>query len=154
MMDLGAHPMYLARWILGEPMRISSMFNIQTGKPVEDNAVCVIEFKNKAVAIAETGFVTPVSPFSLEIYGTEGSLFIGGPDNKVKLLSNRIKTDLPGWIQPSELPPALPSAMRQWVDGILKGTTIHFGLEDGIQLTELMEAAYISHREGRQVEFK
>jgi len=154
MMDLGAHPMYLARWILGEPMRISSMFNSQTGKPVEDNAVCVIEFKNKAVAIAETGFVTPVSPFSLEIYGTEGSLFIGGPDNKVKLLSNRIKTDLPGWIQPSELPPALPSAMRQWVDGILKGTTIHFGLEDGIQLTELMEAAYISHREGRQVEFK
>lgn len=97
--------------------------------------------------------VSPHSPFSMELYGTDGTLFIGGPENHIKILSNKIKTDVTGWITPNRLPEALPSAVRQWVDGILKDTPIHFGLEEGIQLTELMEAAYISHREGRQVEF-
>lgn len=153
MMDLGAHPMYLARWILGKPKRITSMFSHYTNHPVEDNAVSVIEFQNKATAIVETGFVSTHSPFSMELYGTDGTLFIGGPENHIKILSNKIKTDVTGWITPNRLPEALPSAVRQWVDGILKDTPIHFGLEEGIQLTELMEAAYISHREGRQVEF-
>lgn len=152
MMDLGAHPMYLSRWILGEPAQITSMFNSFTDKPVEDNAVSVIEFKNKAVAIVETGFVSTNSPFSLELYGTEGSLFIGGPEGKVQINSNKLNTS--GWVSPDELPKALPAAIKQWVDGILKETEIHFGVEEGVQLTELMEAAYISHREGRKVSFK
>lgn len=153
MMDLGAHPMYLARWILGKPVKITSMFNSFTGKPVEDNAVSVIEFENKAIAISETGFVSTKSTFSLELYGTDGSLFIGGPENQIRFISNRVNSDIQGWITPSNLPQALPNPIKQWVDGIVKDTEIHFGLEDGIQLTELMENAYISYKEGRVVEF-
>jgi 1,5-anhydro-D-fructose reductase (1,5-anhydro-D-mannitol-forming) len=152
MIDLGAHPMYLSRWILGKPARINSMFSSFTGRQVEDNAVSVIEFENKAVAIVETGFVTSNSPFSMELHGTNGSLFIGGPDNKVQLVSDKVG-GVHGWTVPSQLPNALPSAMKQWVDGILEGKEILFGLEEGMQLTELMEAAYISHREKRQVAF-
>jgi len=37
---------------------------------------------------------------------------------------------------------------------VLEGTEIHFGLADGTQLSELTEAAYISHREGRHVAFE
>lgn len=152
MVDLGAHGMYLARWLLGEPTRITSMFNNYIDKPVEDNAVSVIEFKNKAIAINETGFVTSNSPFSLELYGTNGSLFIGGSENKVRLISNKMDTQVPGWITPTELPKPLPSAIKQWVDGILNDEEIIFGLEDGIQLTELMEGAYRSHKENSIVE--
>ena len=153
MMDLGAHPMYLSRWILGKPARISSTFNYLTGHAVEDNAVSVIEFASKAIAIVETSFVSTHSPFALELYGTEGTLVIGGPENRVKIMSNKIQSAVPGWIVPTQLPKALPSPLRQWVSGILQGTEIHFGLEDGTQLTELMESAYISHREGHQVAF-
>jgi len=153
MMDLGAHPMYLSRWILGEPASITSMFTSFTGKGVEDNAVSVIEFKNKAIAIVETGFVSSNSPFSLELYGTKGSLFVGGPENKVQIISSKINSEIPGWVLPSSLPAALPKPTDQWVNGILEGTEIHFGVEEGIQLTELMEAAYISHKEGRKVKF-
>ena len=152
MIDLGAHPMYLVRWLLGKPSRISSVFSSFTGKPVEDNAVSVIEFENKAVGIAETGFVSSDSPFSMELYGTNGTLFIGGPENKVRLISDKTG-GVHGWTVPADLPDALPSAMKQWVDGILEGSEILFGLEEGIQLTELMEAAYTSHREKRHVEF-
>ena len=57
MMDLGAHGMYLARWLLGPPKRIFSVFNTVTGRAVDDNAVCVIEFESGAIAVNETSFV-------------------------------------------------------------------------------------------------
>jgi predicted dehydrogenase len=153
MMDLGAHPMYLARWILGKPTRITSTFNDRTGHAVEDNSVCLIEFESKAIAVVETSFVSPHSPGALELYGTEGALLIGGPEGRVQLRSNKVASSVPGWIVPSELPKPLPPPLRMWVSGILEGAPIQFGLEDGTQLTELMEAAYRSHRSGRQVEF-
>lgn len=153
MMDLGAHPMYLSRWILGKPKRITSLFNSYTGRQVEDNAVSVIEFENKAVAVVETGFVSTNSPFSLEMYGTEGSLLIEGPERSIRLISNKTGASVPGWISPSHLPKALPMPIEQWVSAIEEGSPIEFGLIEGTELTELMEAAYISHREKRMVEF-
>ncbi len=152
MIDLGAHPMYLSRWLLGKPKSITSMFNSITNRPVEDNAVSIIEFENKAIAIVETGFVTPNSPFSLELYGTEGALLVGGWDNGVKINSRRYSGS-EDWTVVKDLPQALPSAMTQWVEGILHGSQIHFGLEDGIQLTQLMEGAYKSYFEGRKIDF-
>ncbi len=153
MMDLGAHPMYLARWICGAPKRIASTFNTLTGHAVEDNAVCVIEFASGAVAVVETAFVSTHSPGCLELYGTEGALLIGGPDGGVKLRSNKVESSVPGWVVPASLPQAKPEPIRQWVTACLTGGDSPFTLDDGIQLTELMEAAYIAHREGRQVEF-
>lgn len=153
MIDLGAHPMYLSRWILGKPKSISSTFTSVTGKPVEDNAVSVIEFENKATAIVETGFVTSNSPFSIELYGTQGSLMISGPDSKLTFISNINNQEIHGWIAPTQLPQALPSPIHQWINGILDGAPIYFGIDDAVQLTELMEGAYISHREKRHVDF-
>lgn len=153
MMDLGAHPMYLSRWLLGKPKRLTAMFNSFTGKEVEDNAVATIEFENNAIAIVETGFVSTHSPFSLELYGTDGSVFVGGPQGQVQIRSNAIASDIQGWIRPDKLPAPLPSAIDQWVNGILHNEPIHFGIEEGTQLTELMQAAYMSHRERCEINF-
>lgn len=151
MMDLGAHPMYLNRWLGGQPKRIVSAFTSVTGHPLEDNAVSVIEFENGCLGVAETGFVSGDSPFSLELSGTEGSLLIGGTDeDSVKITSRKLKTQ--GWITPDALPEALPPTIPMWVDGILKGTPIPFGVEEGTQLTELMQYAYIAAKEKRQVD--
>lgn len=153
MMDLGAHPMYLSQWLLGKPKRITSMFNSYTDHGVEDNAVSVIEFENKAVAISETGFVSSNSPFSLELYGTKGSLLIGGAEQSIKLISDKMDSKIKGWISPAQLPEALPMPIEQWISGITKGTAIDFGINEGTTLTELMQGAYLSHREKRMVEF-
>ncbi len=151
MMDLGAHPMYLARWIGGQPKRISSTFTYLSKHQVEDNAVSVIEFENGCTGVAETSFMSSESPFSLELSGTEGSLLVGGPDEQsVKIRSSKL--DQKDWVTPKDLPPALPSTIRIWVDGILKGTPIPFGLEEGTQLTELMQYAYAAAKEKCQVE--
>lgn len=152
MMDLGCHPMYLASWILGRPLRISSMFNSLTNRAVDDNAVCTIEFANKAIAIVETSLVTYNTPSAFEIYGTEGTLLIS--NDAVELTSKKTDESLKGWVTKVPLPSALPHPLKQWVDAILEGTPIQFGLEEGTRLTELLEAAYISHKEKRQVEFR
>ena len=148
MMDLGAHPMYLARWIMGKPLRVSSTFNCVTDHAVEDNAVSVIEFENKGIGISETSFVSSHCPDCLELYGTGGSLFVGGPDDQVRIFSEEAGGALEGWIRPSQLPAAMPRPIRIWVNGILEGAPIPFGLEEGTQLTALMEAAYLSHKQG------
>lgn len=149
MIDLGAHPMYLIRWIMGKPQCISSVFTSYTNRTVEDNAVSVMSFGNGATAVSETGFVSSDSPFSMELYGTNGTLLIGGPDKSVKMITGEKRET--GWFEPADLPPALPSPLKQWVDGILENKKIHFGIEDAIALTEIMEAAYKSHKEKRVI---
>ncbi|NLM55671.1 MAG: Gfo/Idh/MocA family oxidoreductase [Firmicutes bacterium] len=153
MMDLGAHGMYLAAWLLGKPKRISAVFSHITGKEVEDNAVAVMEFENGATAINETSFLSSNSPFSLELYGTEGSLLIGGPDLKVQLNSNLLGSKVKGWVQPTNLPKALPSALEQLVGAILRNEPVHFTVDDAVLLTELMDGAYRSHRLGQHITY-
>ena len=146
MIDLGAHPMYLTLWLMGKPAEISSTFTFVTGREVEDNAVSVMKYPTGAIAVSETGFVTSSSPTSMEIHGTEGSLMIVGGD--VRLSSSKIgTTDYSGWLSP-KLPPALPDAVTQFVEGVLYDKTIIFGLDDAIVLTEIMEAAYKAHKQG------
>ncbi len=151
MMDLGAHPMYLARWIGGRPVKISSTFTFMTDHEVEDNAVCTVVFESGCIGIVETGFMTANGSFSMELTGTGGTLFVGGADeDRVQIRSNKL--DPEKWITPEPLPEALPRPERIWVDGVLNNAPIPFGLEEGTQLTELMEHAYLAFREGRQVE--
>ena len=115
-----------------------------TGKAVEDNAVSVLEYANGAIALSETGFVSGQTPWSLEIGGTKGSLFAGGPTGQVYLC-------LDGKNEVQELPPAGKTPLNSWVDAILYGGENPYTIDDAVELTRLMEAAYRSHREGRKV---
>ena len=147
MMDLGCHPMYLASYLLGKPARIASMFN-NTCAPngVDDNAVSVVEFENKAIAVLETSFIAPHHGESFELLGSLGAIV--QVEGKIKMRTSQIRD---GWFTPDRLPEQQPSAIRQWLDGIEKGTPISFDLEKAIALTELLENAYKSDCEQRIV---
>lgn len=142
MIDLGAHPMYLLNWLLGEPITIQSVFTNITGHEVEDNAVSVIEFEQGAIGVSETGFVSVYNPPTLEISGTKGTLLI---QNGVQYATEETNGH---WVNPSELPQALPSPIVQWAKG--EATDDNFGIEAAIMLTRMMEAAYRSHHNGRK----
>ncbi len=155
MMDLGAHGMYLARWLLGPPKRIVSVFNTITGRAVEDNAVSVIEFASGAIAVAETAFTSFGGTFSLEIDGTEGgyrTLSPGKGGKGVEVRSKRFGDAY--WREPPQLPPAHAKPIDQWIAGCVADAPIEFGLAAAIELTELMEAAYGAERENRSVRFR
>ncbi len=143
--------MYLARWLLGRPLAVTACLTRVTGKPVDDNAVAVLEYSDGAMAVVETSFVSHRSPFSLELYGTGGTLLIGGPTGSVQMYSTMDASAVKGWVMPTDLPERLPSPLEQWISAILEDTEILFGVEEGTQLTELMQAAMTSYREKRRV---
>ncbi|MCM3701500.1 Gfo/Idh/MocA family protein [Paenibacillus macerans] len=152
LIDLGCHPMYLARLFLGEfPVVVSARFGALTGKPVEDNAAVLLGAESGAVGIVEAGFVNSFSPFTIEVHGTEGSLLYGTPEEKL-LVRTRAKGEdyAAKW---HELPVhgSLPSAFKQWVSHIQNGTEGEENIRAAVELTALMEASYRSVREGGAV---
>ena len=70
--DLAAHPVYLTQLILGTDVQVrSATYTDMTGRGVEDNAVVTVTGTDGAIGVIETGFVTPTSPFSIEVQGTK-----------------------------------------------------------------------------------
>ncbi|MDF2540783.1 MAG: hypothetical protein K0S47_501 [Herbinix sp.] len=144
MIDLGAHPMYLLNWFLGEPKTAQSVFTDITNRGVEDNAVTILEFENGAIGVSETGFVSVYNPMTLEISGTEGCLLVR---NGVSYASKQTEGK---WVTVEDLPSALPSPVVQWANGEFNNDGVTFGIDDAIMLTRMMEAAYKSHRSGKK----
>ena len=150
MMDLGCHPMYMASYLLGKPARITSIFN-NTCAPggVDDNAVSVVEFENKAIAVLETSFIAPHQGESFELLGSLGAIV--QVEGKIKMRTSQVKD---GWFYPDKLPEQQPSAIRQWLDSIEKDTPSPFGLDKAIALTELLENAYLSDSQQKVMQVK
>lgn len=152
LIDLGCHPMYLARLFLGLPESVSATFGYITGREVEDNAVVTLNYANGAIGVVEAGFVNRFSPFTIEVHGTEGSLLFGTPEEKLQLRSTLLGSkSAEEWHVKNDMPEHLPSAFRQWVTHIQQGSTATDNIQAAVDLTRLMEAANISAREHRPV---
>ncbi|GDY14323.1 dehydrogenase [Planctomycetota bacterium] len=148
MIDLGCHGMYLAAWLFGMPERVTSVFTKRSGVAVDDLGISVLGYADGRIASNETGFVTFATPCSLELAGDLGCLVIGGPDQSVRLRSKQLDDGGKGWHTITDLPPALPHPVDQWLDAIAGTGTIHFGLSEALELSALMDAAYASWRSG------
>jgi predicted dehydrogenase len=149
MIDLGAHGMYLSRWLLGKPVRCTSTFNSLTNRAVEDNAVSVVEFESGAVAINETSFVSWGGSYSVELDGTRGGFQMLSQRN-VRTRANGDKA----W-KPADLPADERLPIPRWLDSISGTGPADFGMgiDVALELSEMMHAAYRSHRERRSIDF-
>ena len=147
MIDLGCHPMYLSSVFLGMPESVSASYGYVTGREVEDNAVVTLNYANGSIGIAESSFVNRFSPFTIEIHGTEGSLFFGRPEGHLLIRSSRLSDGGQDWQDRTmSIPQDRPLAFSQWVKHIQQGTTATENIQVAINLTSLMEAANISAR--------
>ena len=146
MVDLGAHPMYMLLWILGEAKYVSSAFTEMSGRGVEDNAVSVIEFKDGSIGVSETGFMTWGDPLSLEVSGSDGYLVVQDQSIKYHTRSSG------GWIMP-DLPQRAPHPVDYFVSSIVNNTENKlFSIDEAQKLTRLMSAAYRSHISSKKEE--
>ena len=78
-------------------------------------------FRNSAIGILDVSWVHRYGPNPLEIYGTGGYLSIEAAPNgpRIQLISSQLSMgDIQGYVSPTNLPPALPSPMHQWVAAI------------------------------------
>ena len=149
LIDLGCHPMYLARLFLGMPESLSASYGYVTGRAVEDNAVATLRYPDGALGVVEAGFVNRFSPFSIEIHGTEGSLFYGTPQDALLVRSSLIENGAQ-WIAQT-LPADRPPAFEQWIEHIQQGSSAQENIALATDLTLLMEAANISARSNQAV---
>ncbi len=148
MIDLGAHPMYTLNWFMGEPKSIVSMFTTVTGKPVEDNAVSVIEFQGGAIGVSETGFVTNGMPYVLEMSGTKGSLMVHNDILEYSCEETENKL-----IQKTDLPEKSTMPIDAWIDACVNGGEAPNGIDDAVELTKFMVGAYEAHKTGKKYTF-
>ena len=146
LIDLGCHPMYLARLFLGLPESVSAYYGYVTGREVEDNAVAVLQYPQGALSIVEAGFVNRFSPFTIEIHGTEGSLFYGTPESRLLIRSTVLGEEgSREWNdRTNSIPADKPMAFQQWVTHIQEGTRAGENILMAVELTMLMEAANLS----------
>lgn len=141
LIDLGCHPMYLTRLLLGMPESVSATYGYVTGREVEDNAVAVLQYESGAIGIVEAGFVNSASPFVVEAHGTLGSLIYSDHDGKLIYRSTLQEGGGRQWKHQVEMPQAKPSAFDQWVNHIKQGTQRTENVQYALDLTKLMEAA-------------
>jgi len=151
LIDLGCHPMYTVRLLLGMPQSLYASFGYVTGKEVEDNAVVTLNYNNGAIGIVEAAFVNSASPFTLELHGTMGSALYSAKDAKFMYKSAQLRGELAKQWHEYELPAALPSSFEQWASHILNGTKAEQNVSIALELTSLMEAAAKSARAGQAI---
>jgi len=173
--DLGAHPLYLANWLLGRPEAVTAVVSRVSGRAAEDNAACLLEYADGTIAVCEASYAADHSPYAVELYGTEGS-FLGGGANGVhrKLLrpsdaavrlhapEDRASALAEAAAMPDE---AGESTLSRWLRAIAdsrasdgsggsdgeRPSPLAAYVEDGIALAELLEALYLSARADRKV---
>ncbi len=154
--DLGCHTTDVMRWFMGEPKSmVAKIQNFSDVYPIDDNSVAVIEFKNGALGILDTSWVHRAGANPYEIYGTDGYVGLNAsPNGGLLLNSTQLKSgDIQGYIMPTNLPKALPMPMDQWISAILHGTPMTITVDDGRNLTQLLEGTYRAARSGKEVTF-
>ena len=152
--DLGCHTVDVMRWFMGKPKRMTSIIQNFSGTyNVDDNSVIAVEFENGALGILDTAFVHRAGPNPMEIYGTDG--YIGrDPHGGLLLNSTQLQPEgIAGYIKPTKLPDALPMPMQQWVSAILHDTPMTITVEDGRNLTEMLEGAYEAAALNKEIVF-
>jgi predicted dehydrogenase len=153
--DLGCHTVDVMRWFLGEPESVTAMTNnLAQAYDIDDQCVALIRFKSGALGILDVSWVHRAGPNTTEIYGTEGFVGNGYPGMGMHLQSRKLSMgDFDGTVLPRNLPKALPSPLEQWITAIEKGEPMTITVEDGRNLTQLLEGIYTSAAQGREVKF-
>ena len=151
MMDLGAHPVYVFGFLFGSPKRISGMTSNPFGTSSDENAIAVAEFKDGILGTLETAFVTYGVPDLLEVYGTEGSVFMQG--GEIRVSTKSLAGISYNNARPNNLPKAKPAPLLQFVDACINRlpSPEYLGLDDAVLLTRITEAVYQSDKSGQTV---
>lgn len=147
--DLGCHPVYLLQLFLGaDPETVSATYRSVAGRGLEDNAVVTVGYRDQKIGVVEAGFASP-NPFTIEIFGTEGSLTYTEAGNALCVSGPAFGDDerqLP-------VPDHGKDPFAQWVDHINHDTRADDNLTRAVELTRMVVAANQAAAQGRTVSY-
>jgi predicted dehydrogenase len=152
LIDFGAHPLYLTRYLVGMPETVSAHYGYVTGRPVEDHAVVTMGYGSGAIAVAEVSFIDSPSTFEIEVHGERGLLRVAQPEMDLRIRRARANRREPSaWEPVADVPADAPSPFDQWVDQVERGEVNPDNLALALDLTRLAEASGVSAASGRVV---
>lgn len=137
MIDLGAHPLYLTRLLLGMPESLYATYGNITGRAAEDQAVVTMRYPNGAIGIAGTS-AAGRAPMLFEVFGTKGHLRWDGPGTPLMMIGGERDSD---WQEVTGVPADEPTQFNQFVAHVLRGQHNPSNLALAVELSALAAAA-------------
>jgi predicted dehydrogenase len=147
--DLGCHPVYLLQLFLGaDPETVNATYRSVAGLGLEDNAVVTVGYRDQKIGVVEAGFASR-NPFTIEIFGTDGSLTYTETGNVLRVSGPAFGGDdlqLP-------VPDHGEGPFAQWVDHINQDTRADDNLARAVELTRMVVAANQAAEQGRTTSY-
>ena len=145
LMDMGSHAIDLLSFLLGDVSKVAGFINSRIGEwEVEETATVLMETKSGVNIIADVSFAVPHGGNMLEIYGTSGSILVGGGKTKIYLNDGVREESRPG----ANLYKEQVEHFARYVAGgespVVPGTA-------GLKNIQIISAAYESARTGSTV---
>ena len=148
LMDLGAHGVDLLRYILGEVSQVSAFCNtVFHGYDVEETGMIMMRFENGAQGFVDTSFAAAGCDLVIEIYGTDGGVWVYNDDGwKIKLSVNDESQTID-----SQYEDLYQYQFEHFARCVTEGELPLVTGIDGLRTNAILAAAYESDRTGRAV---
>ena len=145
-MDLGPHSVDLLRYLIGEVNAVSAFYNSVTqGTRVEETGGIFIRFDNGAQAFTDLSFSVPQCDIVLELYGTEGTVWVYNDDGwKMKAYFGDEKQ-----LIASQYEDLYQCQFEHFADCVQQGASPFTTGFDGLRTNEILAAAYRAGETGQ-----
>lgn len=167
LIDIGCHALDLTLWLMGHPKPVSvsgvscTKFGTRPGLvglfgkwdhtnyTVEDFATALVRFENGASLTIESSFAANIEKdvFNTTLLGTEGGCEL----NPLKIYREEHQTLVD--VTPVFLPEAMwhEAEIFEFVDAVLNDKPVPVPGEEGLMVSQIIDAIYRSSEEGREV---
>ncbi|HWF19628.1 MAG TPA: Gfo/Idh/MocA family oxidoreductase [Verrucomicrobiae bacterium] len=140
--DLGTHKLDILMWMFGDVDAITADIKVVTGNygDCDESGEALMKFKNGITGTLGAGWVDVADPVTLLISGTEGHAHI---DMGRLFFASRKVEGADGRRPWTDLPPALPLPMNQFIDAVGgKSSQTLVTPKEAAARVSVMEAAY------------
>ncbi|MDQ3559180.1 MAG: Gfo/Idh/MocA family oxidoreductase [Pseudomonadota bacterium] len=162
LLDEGVHAADFLLWMFGEPQSAFATLSSETFRlPVEDNAAAIFRYGSGMIAEVATSWCFAAADSSIEIYGTGGTILLGGvdiasrPTRETEFLRVFRRNEAGGeWTSSATVPHFKTGVFHEhvawaFVKALRDRDPMPVTLDDGRRAFAMIEAAYRSARSGR-----
>jgi predicted dehydrogenase len=146
--DLGTHALDILMWMFGDVASITADIKVVTGNygDCDESGEALLKFKNGITGSLAAGWVDLVNPVTFMISGTEGFAYV---DQGRLIFASQKVPGADGHAPWTDLPPAPPLPMNQYVDTLLGKTGLPLVTPaEAAARVSVMEAAYKGAKAG------